>query len=47
MLMENTTVDNNFVNCRLNIIKFGMLIDIVEIDKLHDFGSLTIFEGNV
>ena len=38
--MENTTFDNNFVNFSQNVTTFGMLIDFVKIDKLHDFGSL-------
>ena len=32
MLVENTTFYNNFVIYSLNVTKFGMLIDIVEID---------------
>ena len=36
--MENTTFDNNVVNFRLNVTKFGMLIDIVESDKSRDVG---------
>ena len=32
------TFGNNFVNFILNITKFGMLINIVEIDKSHDIG---------
>ena len=38
MLVENTTFDNHFVNFSLNVTKFGIVIDIVEIDKSHDFG---------
>ena len=38
MLVENTTFDNKFVRFSLNVAKFHMLIDIVEIDKSHDFG---------
>ena len=38
MLVENTTCDNNVVNFRLNLTKFGMWLDIVDIDKSHDFG---------
>ena len=37
MLVENTC-DNNFVNFRVNVNKFGMWVDIVEIDKSHYFG---------
>ena len=29
--------DNNVVNCSLNVATFGMLIDIVDIEKSHDF----------
>ena len=36
MLVENTTFYNNVVNFSLNVTKFGMLIDIVEIDKSRD-----------
>ena len=39
MLVENKTFDNNVVNFSLNVTKFGMLIDIVDIDKTHYFGS--------
>ena len=39
MLVENTIFYNNFVNFSLNVIKFGMLIDIVQIEKSHDFCS--------
>ena len=38
MREENTTFDNNFVNFSLNVTKCGLLIDIVDIDKSHDFG---------
>ena len=38
MLVGNTNFYNKFVNFSLNITKFGMLIDIVEIDKSRDFG---------
>ena len=37
--MTNTTFDNNFVNFSPNVTKFGMLIDIVDIDMSHDFGG--------
>ena len=36
--LKNTTFDYHFINFSLNVIKFGMLIDNVEIDKSHDFG---------
>ena len=38
MLVENKTLDNTFVNFSLNVTKCGIVIDIVEIDKSHDFG---------
>ena len=34
--MEKTSFDNNFVNCSLNVTKCGMLIDIIESDKLRE-----------
>ena len=37
MLVENTTFYNTFVNFSLNVTKFGMVIDIVEIDNSLDF----------
>ena len=37
MLVENATFYNNVVNFSLNVTKFGMLIDIVEVDKSRDF----------
>ena len=37
LLVENTTFDKGFVNFRLNVTTFGMSIDIVAIDKSHDF----------
>ena len=45
ILVENTTVDNNFVHFSLNVTKFGMLIDMVEIDKSHDFGCYGHYFG--
>ena len=36
--MKNTTFDNNVVNVSLNVTKFGMLIDNIEIDMSCDFG---------
>ena len=36
MLEENTTFYNNVVNFSLNVTTFGMVIDIVEMDKSHD-----------
>ena len=36
--MNNTTFDNNFINVSLNVTKFGMLIDNIEIDMSRDFG---------
>ena len=38
MLVVNTTFDNNFVSFSLNVTKFGIFIDIVEVGKSHDFG---------
>ena len=38
ILVENTTFDNNVVNFILNVTKFGMLIDIIDVDKSYDFG---------
>ena len=38
ILVKNTSFDNNFVNFRLNVTKFGMLIDNIGIDMSHDFG---------
>ena len=37
-LGKNTTFCNNVVNCRLNVTKFGMLIDNIVIHMSHDFG---------
>ena len=38
ILVKNTTVDNNnFANFSLNVTKFGMLIDNIEIDMSRDF----------
>ena len=39
--MENTfdnKFDNKVVNINLNVTKFGMLIDTVEMEKSRDFG---------
>ena len=36
--MENITFVNNFVNSSLNISKFCMSINIVDIEKAHKFG---------
>ena len=36
MLLENITFYNNIVNFSLNVTKFGMSIDIIDIDKAHD-----------
>ena len=38
--MKNTAFDNNVVIFNLNVTIFGTLIDIVEIDKEHDFGAM-------
>ena len=38
MLVANTTFENTFVDFCLNITTFGVLIDIVGIDKSRDFG---------
>ena len=38
ILVKSTTFDSNFVNFSLNVIKFGMLINNIEIDMSHDFG---------
>ena len=38
MLVVNTTFDNTFVNFSLNVTKFGIVIDIVKINKSPDFG---------
>ena len=35
---ENTTFDNNFVNCGLNVTIFGMWIANTEMDMSYDFG---------
>ena len=35
--MVHTTFDNNFGNFSLNVTKFGMLSNIVDIDRSHDF----------
>ena len=41
------TCDNTFVNFSLNVTKFGMLINIVVIDKSHDLVAIeTIWAGN-
>ena len=36
MLEENTSFYNNVVNFSLNVNKFGMLIDKIDIAKSHD-----------
>ena len=36
--MKNTTFDKNFDSFSLNVTKFGMLIDNIEIDMMRDFG---------
>ena len=47
MLVESTTGDNNVVNFSPNLTKFGMWLDIAEIDKSHDFGCYgNHFGGN-
>ena len=38
VLVENTTFYSNFVNFSLNVTKFGMLIDNIEIGMSHDLG---------
>ena len=38
MLVTNTTYDN-FINVSLNVTKFAMLIDNLEIDMSRDFGG--------
>ena len=38
MLVENKSFDNSCVSFSLNVTKFGMMIDIVDIDKSRDFG---------
>ena len=38
MLAKNTTCDNKLGNFRQNLTKFGMWLDIVEVDKSRDFG---------
>ena len=43
MLVKNT-FHNNVVTFTLNITTFGMLIDNVEIDMLHDFGCYGDYE---
>ena len=40
MLLENTTVDNNVVTFSVNITTFGIVVDIVEVDKSYDFWFL-------
>ena len=46
-LVKNTTFVNNFINFSLNVTKFGMLVDIVDMDRSHDFGCYGYnFVGN-
>ena len=42
---EKYMFDNNFFNFSLNINKFGMLIDNMEIDMSHDFGCYGNYVG--
>ena len=34
--MKNTTFDNNLITVSLNVTKFGMLFDNIEIDMSRD-----------
>ena len=43
--MKSTNFDNNFVNVWLNVTKFGILIDNIEIDMSHDFDYYGVHFG--
>ena len=45
ILLKYTTFDNRFVNFSLNITKFGMLIDNIEIDMSRDLGCYGVHFG--
>ena len=36
ILVKSTTFDNNFINLKLNVTKFGLLIDDIEVDMSCD-----------